>query len=79
MKEWFKSLGKYISYIHLNDNLDDVDNELPAGKGNINWPEFNDAVNEFCDKPIVVFEVGNLSRIQETMDYLEKNKIFPYN
>lgn len=79
MKEWFRILGNYIPYIHLNDNLGDVDSELPPGKGNINWKEFNFLVNEFCNNPIIVFEVGNLEMIYSTFDYLEKNKIYPLN
>jgi sugar phosphate isomerase/epimerase len=79
MKEWFKALGKKIPYIHLNDNLGDIDSELPAGKGNVNWLEFNDAVNEYCDKPIVVLEVNSLDNIAETIYFLEKNRIYPYN
>lgn len=79
LRKWFKALGKRIPYIHMNDNLGDVDSELPAGNGSVNWLEFNDVVNEFCDKPIIVFEVGNLERIAQTIYYLEKNRIYPYN
>ncbi len=79
LRDWFKVLGKRIPYIHLNDNMGDVDSELPAGKGSINWLEFNDVVNEFCDKPIVVIEVGSLQAIAQTIYFLEKNRIYPYN
>jgi sugar phosphate isomerase/epimerase len=79
MKEWFRVLGKKIPYIHLNDNLGDFDSELPAGRGNINWLEFNDAVNEYCDKPLVVIEVSSLKDIAESIHYLEKNRIYPFN
>jgi sugar phosphate isomerase/epimerase len=79
LREWFKALGKRIPYIHMNDNLGDVDSELPAGKGSVNWLEFNDVVNEFCDKPIVVFEVSSLENIAHSIYFLEKNRIYPYN
>lgn len=79
VKEWFRKFGPKISYIHVNDNLGDIDSELPAGKGSINWLEFNDAVLEFLDKPLVVFANSSLSDIEEAIYFFEKNRIYPYN
>ena len=79
MTEWFKKAGSEISYIHLNDNFGDIDSELPPGQGNIDWKEFNSLVQEFCNQPIIVIEVGNLDGIKESISFLQKNRIYPYN
>lgn len=78
MREWFERLGTHIGYIHLNDNLGDVDNELPAGEGSVDWIEFNQLVQDCCDEPLVVLELSDLKRVAKTINYLQENKIFPY-
>jgi sugar phosphate isomerase/epimerase len=79
MREWFRKTGSEIPYIHLNDNMGDYDSELPPGQGNINWKEFNNLVNEFCNHPTIVIEVGSPDNIKKSIDFLQENRIYPYN
>ena len=79
MREWFRKMGSEISYIHLNDNKGDIDSELPPGEGTVDWKEFSSLVGEYCHEPVVVLEVGSLDRIKKSIDYLQENRIYPYN
>jgi sugar phosphate isomerase/epimerase len=78
VKEWFESLGSNISYIHVNDNKGDVDNELVPGEGTVNWQEFSDNVKKYCNLPEIVFEVGSLKKTKRAIKYFEENKIHPF-
>jgi len=79
MEEWFKELGKYITYIHLNDNHGDADLELPLGDGSIDWEKFNNYVKKYCNNPDVVFELKNIERIQKSINFLKKSRLYPFD
>ncbi len=79
MKTWFEKLGKNIVYIQLNDNMGDGDTELPPGKGNIDWKEFDHLVKEYCDNPLFCLEVKDLNWVKESVSYLESNHIYPFS
>lgn len=78
MEDWFERLGARIAYIHLNDNRGDIDDESPAGQGSIDWRHFGQMVERYLDQPHVVLEVGDLTRIQTTMDYLTGQGVYPF-
>jgi sugar phosphate isomerase/epimerase len=78
MEKWFESLGEHIEYIHLNDNMGVVDSELPPGKGNINWKLFSKLVQDYCDNPYLVLEVANLNLIEESLNFIIKNNVYPF-
>lgn len=78
MREWFETLGNDIVYIHLNDNMGDVDNEMAAGDGTVDWAEFDRLVREFCDAPHIVLELSDMERLQRTLAYLQAEKIYPF-
>jgi sugar phosphate isomerase/epimerase len=79
IKNWFEKLGKNIVYIQLNDNMGDGDSELPAGKGSVDWKEFDSLVKQHCDTPLVCLEVKDLNWVKETVEYLKKNSIYPFS
>jgi sugar phosphate isomerase/epimerase len=78
IKTWFERLGAYITYIHLNDNLGDIDNELPPGQGSLDWKVFDEVIRGYTENPLVVLEVGSLEYIQQAIHYLKQNHIYPY-
>lgn len=79
LEEWFSMLGEDIVYIHVNDNNGDVDNELAAGEGNINWQKFSKLTEKYRIAPEIVFEVGTLEKTIQSLEYFQKENIYPFN
>ncbi len=78
MVEWFEKLNDHIVYIHISDNNGEKDEGNPPGQGNINWKLFNSLVQNYCQKPDVVLEVTDMKKINEAINFLEKNHIYPF-
>ncbi|KPL02996.1 MAG: hypothetical protein AMJ73_07840 [candidate division Zixibacteria bacterium SM1_73] len=79
LEEWFSMLGEGIVYIHVNDNKGDVDNELAPGEGNINWQTFSKLIEKYRIAPEIVFEVGTLEKTIQSLEYFQKENIYPFN
>lgn len=77
--EWFSSLGKDISYIHLSDNSGEKDQHLAIAQGNIDWKEFSGLVNRYAVNPEIVLEVVTLEKTKQSLRTLMKNKIYPFD
>ena len=79
LRDWIATLKDYIPYMHINDNLGDVDSELPPGEGNIDWQEFSHTLEEEHVKPQIVFEVGSLENTLKSIEYFQQGRIYPFN
>jgi len=79
IKDWIGCLGKDIPYMHVDDNLGDIDNHLVAGDGDINWKEFSDSIKEANIYPQIVFEGVTLENTLKSIDYFRKEGIYPFN
>jgi sugar phosphate isomerase/epimerase len=79
LEEWFAVLGKDIVYMHINDNKGDVDNELAPGEGDIDWRKFSDLIEKYRIAPEIVFEVGTLEKTIQSLEYFQKENIYPFN
>jgi sugar phosphate isomerase/epimerase len=78
-EEWLLVLGDSITYMHVNDNDGEVDDELAPGEGNINWPEFSDLLGKHRIEPEIVFEVGTLEKTRQSIEYFRRQEIYPFN
>ena len=78
IKDWIGCLGKDIPYMHVDDNLGDIDNHLAAGDGNINWTEFSESIKEADIYPQIVFEGVTLENTMKSIDYFRKEGIYPF-
>jgi sugar phosphate isomerase/epimerase len=78
-EEWFAVLGDDIAYVHVNDNKGDVDLELAPGEGNIDWREFSDLIKKYRIAPEIVFEVGTLEKTIQSLEYFQKEEIYPFD
>lgn len=78
-EEWFAVLGDDLVYMHVNDNRGDVDNELVPGEGDIDWPELSGLIERHRISPNIVFEVGTLEKSVASLEYFEKNGIYPFD
>lgn len=78
MAEWFRVLGKDITYIHLSDNYGDKDQHSELGSGNIDWKEFTHLVDEQGVEPEVVFELVTLDHTEKSLQYMKDNGVYPF-
>ncbi|MGA2384939.1 MAG: sugar phosphate isomerase/epimerase family protein [Candidatus Bathyarchaeia archaeon] len=78
-REWVENLGEKISYVHISDNLGEKDQHLEVGQGKIDWREFTAVVEECQISPEIVLEQVTLEKTKQSLSYLEKNQIYPFN
>jgi hypothetical protein len=56
-----------------------VDNELAPGEGDINWRKFSELIEKHRIAPEIVFEVGTLAKTIQSLQYFQKENIYPFN
>jgi sugar phosphate isomerase/epimerase len=78
-EEWVTILNKQIPYMHFSDNMGDSDQHLAIGCGNIDWQAFTDILERHEVNPEIVLETETIEKTAESLNYLEKNKIYPFN
>jgi len=78
-EEWVTILNKQVPYVHFSDNMGDSDQHLAIGRGNINWQAFTVALKEHKINPEIVLETETIEKTAESLSYLEKNKVYPFN
>lgn len=78
MEEWVKALAPYIRHMHINDNDLQNDLHLPVGDGSIDWKEFDGLMRHYGIDSTVLVEVKSCEAQRMSLDYMEKNHIFPF-
>jgi len=78
-EEWVTKLNKQIPYMHLSDNVGDSDRHLGLGRGNIDWQAFTVVLEKHKVNPEIVLETETIKKTAESLNYLEKNKVYPFN
>jgi sugar phosphate isomerase/epimerase len=78
-REWADALGNKISYVHISDNCGEKDQHLEVGQGKIDWQEFTKVIEEHQISPEIVLEQVTLEQTKQSLSYLEKNRIYPFN
>jgi len=78
-EEWVTKLNKQIPYMHFSDNMGDSDQHLAIGCGNIDWQAFTAILERHKVKPEIVLETETIKKTAESLNYLEKNKVYPFN
>ncbi|MGN0373965.1 MAG: sugar phosphate isomerase/epimerase family protein [Butyrivibrio sp.] len=79
LDEWVKTLAPYIRHIHINDNDLHGDLHQPVGDGRIDWQEFNGLMEKYSVETTVLVEVRGYEAQKKSLEYLRKNRIFPFN
>ncbi len=79
LERWFRVLEDDIAYLHLTDNMGDVDSELALGTGVVDWPELTALVDRYCDQPSAVIETAGLEQIHASLSFLQREGIYPFN
>jgi len=81
---WVEVLADHLSYIHLNDNHGDFDNNLAPGEGNIKWDRFFDALTQYGLKPRICLEIeaynnrSKLENAKRAIEYLKDKRFYPF-
>jgi len=78
MEEWVAKLAKQIPYMHFSDNMGESDQHLQIGCGNINWQALTAALKKYEVHPEVVLETETIRKTDESLKYLEINKVYPF-
>lgn len=79
LHEWVDALSDNISYAHISDNCGERDQHLEVGQGKIDWHEFTNVIEEHQISPEIVLEQVTLEKTKQSLSYLEKNQIYPFN
>jgi len=78
-EEWAKGLEGQIPYMHFSDNMGTSDQHLTIGCGSINWKSITAVLEEHELNPEVALETETIKKTSESLNFLEKNKFYPFN
>lgn len=78
LREWIATLAKHIECIHISDNNGLADQHLEIGKGKIDWANFTCLLDEFKLNPEIVLELCEVSNIKNSVEYMKKNRMYPF-
>jgi sugar phosphate isomerase/epimerase len=79
LTEWVDALSNNISYMHISDNCGEKDQHLEVGQGKIDWQNFTKVIEEHQINPEIVLEQVTIEKTKQSLSYLEKNRIYPFN
>lgn len=71
---WNESCFEAIRYYHLNDNFGRIDEHLPLGDGNIEWPEIFSGLRRDAG---MLIEVDSLEKYLKSMEYIKRMELCP--
>lgn len=75
---WYDTLKPYVKHFHINDNDGIEDLHNPAGTGVLDWKGFSYWCNQLDSNPSILIEVRNFSDLTTSIEYMQKNKIYPF-
>lgn len=78
VENWYDAFKNKIGHLHINDNDADQDLHLPVGSGKFNWSAYDDWCKSSDIDPSVLVEVRGYKDLVQSVDYMEKNHIYPF-
>ena len=76
--DWMEKLGKFVKHMHINDNNLAADLHQGVGSGQIDWEVFSEKMKEKQIDTTVLIEVKELDTQKQSLEYMRKNRIYPY-
>lgn len=75
--DWMEQLGRFVKHMHINDNNLVEDLHQSVGCGQIDWTLFNEKMRDVQMDATVLIEVKNIDLQKTSLEYMQKNKIYP--
>jgi sugar phosphate isomerase/epimerase len=75
---WLSVLGEDVIYMHFSDNNGQVDEHAIIGAGGVDWQRLTQSIQRLGLFPEVVLEECTLDNTQASIDYLSRNKLYPF-
>lgn len=76
MEGWFESLGEWIGYLHLSDNMGLFDDHLPLGEGTVDWKTADAFWRCAAREMPLTLEVGGTEGVEVSLAYLREHEYF---
>lgn len=79
LSDWVRVLGDRLLYVHVSDNHGTADEDLPPGKGDIDWQQLSASLVKSAAKPAVMLGIGlgGTQAIMDSYDYLAARGLYP--
>ena len=77
-EKWVRALLPYVSHLHLNDNDGISDLHLALGAGKLDYAPLCRALSESGARPSVLIETSDISAQARSIEYMQKNHIYPF-
>lgn len=78
VENWYNVFKNKIGHLHINDNDADQDLHLSVGSGKFNWSNFDNWCKNSKTEPSVLIEVRGFNDLSESVDFMIKNHIYPF-
>ncbi len=77
--DWFRDMKPYAAHLHINDNNGIEDLHQAVGRGIFPWENFRDWIASLEKKPSILIEVRSFEDLQQSVHFMQQNKIYPFD
>ena len=80
LEEWERQLKPYVKHLHINDNDRQEDTHQPVGSAGFPWQNYKTFLETFPEeeKPSVLIEVRGYQDLAASVEYMQKEKLYPF-
>ncbi|MCI9077987.1 MAG: sugar phosphate isomerase/epimerase [Lachnospiraceae bacterium] len=78
VESWYDIISPYVKHIHINDNDGVEDLHNPVGTGIMEWDKFSRWCSGLGKEPSVLVETRGYRHLEESVEYMQKNRIYPF-
>jgi len=78
-EDWMNEISDKIPYMHFSDNTGSSDQHLQIGDGSIDWQAITDVLKKHKVHPEVALETETVKKTEESLSYLKRYKLYPFN
>lgn len=78
LEPWLSGLKSYVRHVHINDNDGREDLHQSVGSGVFDWGRYREWIGSFEEKPSVLIEVRGFEDLQKSVQYMEKEGLYPF-
>lgn len=78
IEDWMHEIMPYTKHLHINDNNGIEDTHHPVGTVNIPWSVYKDYFLKNECNPSVLIEVRNFEDLIKSVEFMKKEKLYPF-